>query len=181
MGATRPLCPTREAESIEEYSDPARVKVEALRLTLKVHKTREETVKKIALPLSGEFDPWVRQLAGIIERLEPGQPLLPFSRRDLSDWMRAYGFTGQALGIRESERVLNPLRHLRLSHLVTHYDFNEFDLLMVGGWAPRTALIAGPMGDYLRLAWRKYFPKLLVPLPGTLLSALPNGPGTQTT
>ena len=36
---------------------------------------------------------------------------------------------------------------MRLSHLVTNYDFNEFDLQMVEEWSPRMALIwygAGP-------------------------------------
>jgi len=36
-----------------------------------------------------------------------------------------------------------------LSHLVMQYDFNGFDLPMVGGWSSTTALIAGPVGEYL--------------------------------
>lgn len=165
VGGTRPLCPTRERVSLEMYQDETHGNVKVLRFTLAVLKRRAEAVKEVALPLSGDYDPWVRQLAAVIERMEMGEPLLPYNRRDVSDWLLAYGLTGRDLGLKEDARVLNPLRHLRLTHLVTHYDFNEMDLLMVGGWAPRTALIAGPMGDYLRLAWRKYFPKLLVPLP----------------
>jgi hypothetical protein len=176
-GVTRPLCPTRERVTVEEYEDAAHGKVQALRLTLPVLKRREEVVKEIALPLSGEFDPWVRQLANVIGKLEPGEVLLPYGRRDVADWLKGFGLTGLDLGIKENERVLNPLRHMRLSHLVTHYDFNEFDLLMVGGWSPRTALIAGPMGEYLRLAWRKYFPKLLVPLPHEVTTQAAVEPG----
>lgn len=175
VGVTRPLMPTRERVSVEEYRDAGHGRVEVLRLTLRVLKRRQEVVKEVAVPLSGDFEPWARQLANVIGKMEPDEVLLPFSRWDVSDWLRQYELTGRDLGIRDDARVLNPLRHLRLTHLVTHYDFNEFDLLMVGGWSPRTALIAGPMGEYLRLAWRKYFPKLLVPLPSSDMG--PSGQG----
>ncbi len=174
VGVTAPLRPTRATVSIEEFRPtPAQAPIEVLRFTLGVLKRRKDGVSKVvALPLSEEYDPWVRQVATVLSRMDARDPILPFDRWHLSKWLREFGLRGSDLGLTgDEERVLNPLRHMRAQHLVVHYGFSTTDLAQYGGWSLARVLPSPAMESYLRLDWRQYFPKLLVPLPRPLEAA----------
>lgn len=65
-----------------------------------------------------------------------------------------------------SRKILNPLRHYRLTHLVEEYGFDAYDLTVYAGWTFKTIFkgSAGQLDTYLHLDWRKYYEKLLKPI-----------------
>lgn len=120
--------------------------------------------KVIALPCNPKFEPWTIPLIMRIKKAGT----LAFSMTD-----------GNVLRIvkkqfRKSYPDMNThfLRHLRITHLADYYDFKGFDLTAISGWTHKTGMAAtgqgmfsGQLDVYLHLSWKKYFPKLLRPLP----------------
>ncbi|MCJ7634598.1 hypothetical protein MUP77_19675, partial [Candidatus Bathyarchaeota archaeon] len=61
------------------------------------------------------------------------------------------------------------LRHFRITHLGTAYQFNPYDLIAMAGWTFRAGLgsmgqPSGQLDSYFHIPWQTYFPKLLVPI-----------------
>lgn len=116
--------------------------------------------KAIALPCNPDYEPWTY---------------------DLMDWVKQHkilGFPITRVGIwqiiKKRLSCLDPgirthdLRHYRITHLITEYEFDAFDLTAYAGWTVRHGLAASGMGSfsgqldvYGHLSWRRYFPKLL--------------------
>jgi hypothetical protein len=130
----------------------------------KRRKQEERIYKMIALPVNPKFEPWTLALVRRIKKAGT----LAFNMTD-----------GNALYIVKKwfsrsypDMTTHDLRHFRITHLAQEYDFDAFDLTCISGWTFKTGLAAagqgmasGQLDVYLHLAWKRYFPKLLKPLP----------------
>lgn len=122
-------------------------------------KQKQKMVHKIiALPCSQQFEPWTMDLLKHIKKY--GCLSFNLTRH----WINHI--------VRENLRELDPkihshsLRHFRITHLVSHYGFDPFDITAYSGWTFRTTfggmgMGSGQLDTYLHLAWRRYFPKLM--------------------
>jgi hypothetical protein len=70
---------------------------------------------------------------------------------------RLFVILRRELGLPNGHR-LNPLRHLRATHLVMHYGFTPQELYAFIGWK-----LPGMADIYVHLSWESYIDKLLVP------------------
>jgi len=125
--------------------------------------------KSIALPVNLEYEPWIYDL---LKWALDHQQTLSFPLNRFSVWRIVNKNLKLLLdpmrkALRETtdkEKILNPWRHWRLTHLADLYGFDDFDLTLISGWKFSTGLRMGsPVDSYLHLDWRRYFPKLLVP------------------
>jgi integrase len=126
--------------------------------------TRRVVYKMIALPTTPKYEPWTGSLLKHIEH----HGNLNF---DLSRQM-VWAIVTRELHQLDPHIHTHSLRHYRISHLVENYNLDPFDLTAIAGWTFKTTLSAmgqggasGQLDTYLHLAWRRYFAKLLVPLP----------------
>lgn len=132
------------------------------RLKTKEEKERGYIPKTIALPVMPVYEPFTKDLLG---------------------WVTIYGTLSFDLGrtrvwqiVKEHLRKLDPkvkthsLRHWRLNHLVTEYQFDPYDLTIYAGWSMKHSFgaagtpVSPQLDVYMHNAWRRYFPKLLKPL-----------------
>jgi len=100
--------------------------------------------------------------------------------KDLLKWIQVHGTLSFNLGrtrvwqiVKEHLRKLDPkvkthsLRHRRLNHLVTEYQFDPYDLMVYAGWSVRHSFgsvgiaVSPQLEIYYHSAWQKYFPELL--------------------
>lgn len=125
---------------------------------------RRVVYKMIALPTSPKFEPWTEHLLRWITI--HGNLNFDMSRITVCRIVKL-----ELHGL-DPHIHAHSLRHYRISHLVEHYALDPFDLTAIAGWTFKTTLSAmgqggasGQLDTYLHLAWRRYFTKLLVPLP----------------
>jgi hypothetical protein len=137
---------------------------EAMKITLRTEKRANHPLRIIALPM-GPVEPWTQHLRNCFQRFGAADPLVPFNRRQLSRYYLRYGFTEKA----DTEARKNPLRHVRLNHLLDYYRLSPVEVSLYSGWslsaASRSVGGAGTLADYAHLRWREYYPRLLKPLP----------------
>jgi len=139
-------------------------------IKLQVAKRRLNPAKKsIALPINLEYEPWIYD---ILKWALEHQKVLSFPLNRFTVWRIVNKNLKPILdpmrkALREStdkEKILNPWRHWRLTHLADIYGFDSTDLTLVAGWTFKTGLRMGsPVDAYLHMDWRHYLPKLLVP------------------
>lgn len=107
-------------------------------------KNKNKTNKEIPIPLDREENiRFWNLLIEYLNQLELDDELFPFN------YQRAYKLL--------IETGFNPhwLRHIRLTHCVTIYDFNEMELMQIAGWSdPR------PAKHYIELRWSDLLNKL---------------------
>jgi integrase len=123
-------------------------------------KEKEKIVYKIiALPMNPRYEPWTEDLLKWI--VKTGSLSFPLT----GDWINK-GIVQPCL--RELDRNVHShsLRHWRITHLVSEYDFDPYDLTAYSGWTFKTTFGGMGMGSgqldiYLHLAWKRYFKKLL--------------------
>ncbi len=127
--------------------------------------TTKLVFKSIALPTSPTFEPWTIDLLKHIE--QHGTLAFDYTRFNVNQVIHN-NFRPLMPNI---STMLNPLRHLRITHLVTEYGFNPYDITSYAGWTFKTtagqmgmASASGQLDAYLHLAWRQYFPKLMIPI-----------------
>jgi len=138
---------------------------------------RQGTVRKIALPLEKEYEPFTEQLYNYARQFGKDH-IFPFTRQKAFEYSREIfeGLTypienyrpfkdGQPLPVvKEHPKPFrtHALRHLRATELIEVYDFNGVELSIYGGWTLRSMLgVGSSLSRYTHLHWRKYFPKLL--------------------
>lgn len=128
---------------------------------------KELTYKIIALPTNPDFEPWTLDLLRLIKDRRGSNEALQFPlgrhrvRQILQERLGEHIFKKRSSG----KRLLNPLRHYRITHLAEHYGFDGYDLCVYAGWSFKTGVSAvGQLDAYLHLGWRKYIRKLLKPL-----------------
>lgn len=109
-----------------------------LLVTLPNRKNRKLKIKKLAIPIDkeGELIDFLYEYLGTKEYNEP---LFPFTPQRAWQILRKYGY--------------NPhyLRHVRLTHLVTVYNFNEHMLRRFAGWTDTR-----PARFYIEIKWQDF-------------------------
>jgi len=118
--------------------------------------------KYIALPIEPKFEPWTRSLiARITEEDRLSYDMTRFTVRRILK---------KRLGDMIPKRWKNPLRHFRITHLVTEYGFDPNDMTAYAGWTVKTGfgkvgftLPSDQLQIYQHYRWRQYIKKLLKP------------------
>jgi integrase len=96
--------------------------VECMLTTLPNLKNRKVKIKKIPTPIGKEGD-IANIIRDYVKSLQEGDILFPFSRQMAWKKMRKLcGFTNHWM------------RHIRLTHMITMYDYNEQQLTKFAGW-----------------------------------------------
>ena len=133
-------------------------KVLVIRTPIAKRSKKKMKFKRIGLPTSPIFEPWVTDLLLWIKLT--GDIKLKISARTLDNWVK-WGLRRYIPDIHA-----HSLRHYRTQHLIDIYQFEGLDLMPYMGWAAKTMLgsAAGQLDTYGHLSWRKYFLKLCVPL-----------------
>lgn len=120
------------------------------------------TLKTVALPCSRKYEPWSLDIINYLIRTE-GKISFDLTRFRI--------FTIVKDSLRDLDPHIHPhsLRHYRLTHLMSEYNFEPAHLSGIAGWTLKTAYgqigiqTSSMMETYVHLAWKKYFPLLLVP------------------
>lgn len=118
------------------------------------------TLKTIALPCSKKYEPWTLD---IINHLIAGGKLSFDMTR-----ARPWNIVKEHLSGLDPHIHTHSLRHYRLTHLMSEYDFEPAHLSVMAGWTLKTAYgqvgiqTSSMMNTYVHIAWKKYFPLLLV-------------------
>jgi integrase len=153
------------------------IKTEVAIFTVRTAK-RDGKIRKIALPLEKQYEPWTEQLYNYYLEHE-NDKVFPFTRQKaweysqkifvgLSYPIEKYKINGSDnLKSKPVKAHLKPfrthaLRHLRATELIETFGFTGFDLSVYGGWTLRSMVgVGSAMSRYAHLDWRRYFPKLL--------------------
>lgn len=149
------------------------VKERALLLRLGVLKRRDKVRRKgedirrvvfkiVALPVNPLYEPWTLDVLKHIK--ETKNACFDMNRA------QAYYIVRKHLSWLDSKISTKSLRHYRVTHLVTEYNFDPYEIVACTGWTLKSmmggmGMDTGQMDVYAHLAWHKYFPKLLKPLP----------------
>jgi hypothetical protein len=123
-------------------------------------------VKAVALPCKPEYEPWTMDLLKWIR--EKGKLSVDFTRKTV--WSYTREGLAKILPPKSLHNIKNPLRHFRISHLISYYGFQPYDITAYSGWTIRGTFqsmgmsVSGNLDFYAHLAWRQYFPSLLKPI-----------------
>jgi len=112
-------------------------------------KNKTFQTKNIPIPLDKEPE---RSLALILLRYIKkvnGEEIFPHTRQWF--WLATHGRIRHWLDY--NEHILNPLRHVRLSHLAVDYNFTDQQLTKFAGWAD-----SRPAKNYIRMKWEDIIP-----------------------
>jgi hypothetical protein len=152
------------------YERKAENKVLLIKVAIAKRSKKELTYKVIALPVNPMYEPWTLDIMKFI-RDRKGDLSFPLTRHGVHWILRER--LGKHIFKRKAgekqKRVLNPLRHWRITHLAEIYDFDPYDLTVYAGWTFKTGferigMSSGQLDSYLHFAWRRYYPKLLKPI-----------------
>lgn len=140
------------------------LKMPVLKRKAKVTKKKEDKVYKlIGLPVEPKYEPWTLKLMSWVRKYGT----LNFDISRMTGWR----IVKRWLGKLDPDVHTHSLRHYRITHLITEYNFDPFDLTAYAGWSFKTGMgkagmgsVSGQLDVYAHLAWRKYFGKLLRPL-----------------
>jgi hypothetical protein len=153
------------------------LKSEAAIFTVKTAK-RDGKIRKIALPLEKEYEPWTEELVSYFLEHERNK-VFPFTRQkahayatktfsSLSYPIDKYNlYTPEKPKPEPIRAHMKPfrthaLRHLRATQLIEDHGFDGIDLSIFGGWTLRSMIgVGSAMSRYAHLNWQRYYPKLL--------------------
>jgi len=148
------------------HTEPVLLITEAIaKRTLKTKDQKEKGYipKAIALPCNPVYEPFTQELLQWIKahyRLS-----FPITR----NWV--YKIVKKNLRELDPKVRTHSLRHWRLTHLMTHYQFDPYDLSAYAGWSLQHGFgvtggvpVSPQIDVYMHSAWQKYFPKLLKPI-----------------
>lgn len=125
------------------------------------------SLKVVALPTSGKYEPWTIDL---LKWIKTNKGKLNFDLTRVRFWQILRENLSAILPKKDKRNMRNPLRHFRISHLIEYYGFDPYDLTSYVGWTIRSTfgqlgISASPNIDaYAHLRWRMYYPKLLKPI-----------------
>lgn len=131
--------------------------------TAKRKATRGSFVPKlVVLPCALKYEPWTVEL--LKWHRDTGALNFSVSRR----WV--HKIVKKRLAALDPNVHPRNLRHWRLTHLVTEYEFDGHEVTAVAGWTQQTGFnragirLSPQLEVYLQVQWRNYFPKLLKPI-----------------
>lgn len=147
------------------YDTLARWKKGELELTEKfiAQITGKLFFKTVGVPIDPKYEPWSLEILKYIKR----EGLLKFYLGDRNIRVIVSKYLKPQLGY---DFTAHKIRHIRITHLVQYYNFDPYEVSSYAGWSFRTVFAGmgmniSPMLDvYAHLVWRRYFPKLLVPI-----------------
>jgi hypothetical protein len=137
--------------------DPLLIKVLLGKLTFKV----------VALPTSPKFEPWSLELLKNYSK----NHTITFNLTRQRFWQICKEELAELLPKKDRHNLRNPLRHWRISHLISYYNLDPYEVTTYSGWTIKSTfgmlgIMASPNIDvYAHLQWRRYLPRLLKPLP----------------
>lgn len=120
-------------------SHPSHVVVTATRLKIK------KGVKKKKIPIP-KADPLLDIVISYMENLSDNDALFPFNR------IRAWKIIKRHM----PDYWCHLMRHIRLTELVSVYDFNDHELQQIAGWSS-----TNPAKHYIHLKWKDLTKKLI--------------------
>jgi len=103
-------------------------------------KNRTKKTKKLVIPIEFEMDIY-KHIETYLNTLQEEDVLFPFTKR------RAIQIINETIGFNA-----HFIRHIRLTHLITSYDFKEYNLIKFAGWAD-----GRPGKDYIELNIKDMF------------------------
>lgn len=124
------------------------------------------SLKTIALPCSNLYEPWTLDIMKYWR--DHGKLSIDMTRKTF--WKTYRESIGELLPKKDPHNLRNPLRHFRISHLISLYGFEPYEITAYSGWTLRGTFqsmgvnISPNLDHYAHLAWHQYFKKLLVPL-----------------
>jgi len=124
------------------------------------------TLKAIALPCDPKYEPWTLDLLKWIK--EKGRLSFPIVRQTFHDHVREA--LKDLLPQKSLHSIKNPLRHFRISHLISYYGMLPYEITAYTGWTiagtyrQMGIAVSSNLDAYAHLAWRQYFPRLLKPI-----------------
>lgn len=137
---------------------------ELLRISVSTLKRKGRPVRTVALPLGG-VDPWVDYLAKQFGKLDPEDWLVPYTRAWAYQILRENDLLVKA----QTEAMKNPLRHIRIGHLIRDYGFTPPEITAFAGWELGATMMgfggSPTASQYFNARWQDYFPKLLKQIP----------------
>ncbi|RLF07093.1 MAG: hypothetical protein DRJ60_03440 [Thermoprotei archaeon] len=119
--------------------------------------------KVVGIPIDPKYEPWSLEILKWIRR----EGILRF---DITDRQARYLAAKYLKKLFGEKFRFHDLKHLRITHLINYYNFDPYEITSYAGWSLKTTFMGlgvqvNPMLDiYAHLGWRKYFPKLLVPI-----------------
>ena len=128
------------------------------------------TFKTVALPTSIKYEPWTLDILQYWR--EHGSYSIDMTRKTF--WKTYRESIAELLPKKSPHSSKNPLRHFRISHLISLYGFEPYELSAYAGWTIRGSFqsvgidVSPNVDHYAHLAWHQYFKKLLVPLADVL-------------
>lgn len=141
-----------------DLDDYKNEKVLVLKIAILKRKAEEVVLKHIGLPCDPKYEPWTLDVLRHIKKTR--NITFPIVRQSARRVIAKY------FPYQEGEKARkNILRHYRLTHLSSRYGFNAEDIITYAGWTFKGTFKSGQLDTYLHLDWRKYFDKLLRPLP----------------
>ena len=161
---TRAMGPTKDDVSYDTFYD---VKVLKIRMVVLKRKAKNVFLRTVALPMSDVFEPWSLGVNAYIQALPENAPLVDLHNNTVNKILHKHGFYDIVKQMTREDLIRNPLRHIRYNHLVDYYGFDPWQAPLFFGHKLETAMSGsgGPADAYASLAWRRYFPALLKPLP----------------
>lgn len=138
------------------------IKMVAARRRLRTKGEDKKVYKYIALPVNLKYEPWTLSILnwGIKNGGKLGIDLTEarlsqIIREELSGFDRKINATS--------------LRNYRIAHLAEYYHFEPYDSIVYAGLTVKSTfgsfeIPTRQLDDYYRLHYRKYFPKLLIPI-----------------
>lgn len=131
-------------------------------------------LKTVALPCSRLYEPWTLDIlkffAARAKKKKANDMVLGFDITRKTFWQLLRENLPEIFPKKSNRTIKNVLRHYRITHLISYYTFQPYDISAITGWSLRTSysglgVEVSPMLDhYAHLSWRNYFPKLLKPL-----------------
>jgi hypothetical protein len=128
-------------------------------------------LRYVALPCSLQYEPWIRDLLGWVQKHPQEKLSIPITRRTF--WYLYRKALKDILPPKHEhgkDSLKNPLRHLRVSHLLQYYGLTPYEINAYTGWslsgifAQLGQVISSNLELYSHLSWRMYLPKLCVPI-----------------
>jgi hypothetical protein len=123
-------------------------------------------IKAVALPCDPKYEPWTLDLLKYLK--EKGCLSFPIVRSTFHAQIREA--LKDLLPKKNPHSNKNPLRHFRISHLISYYGMLPYEITAYTGWSIRGTfqqmgqMVSPNLDAYAHLAWRQYFPRLLKPI-----------------
>jgi hypothetical protein len=123
-------------------------------------------LKSVALPCDPKYEPWTLDLLKWIK--EKGRLSFPIQR--WCYWEHTREALKDLLPKKSLHSIKNPLRHFRISHLISYYQLEPYEITAYTGWTIAGTFrqmgiaVSSNLDAYAHLQWRQYFPRLLKPI-----------------